>query len=232
MKRLIPWFSRIAGLARSPQRESALAAEVDSHIAMHVEDKMRAGLTAEQARREAILQLVGLERTKQAYRDRSTIPLVEAMFRDLRFALRQLRKNSGFAFTAILMLALGICANVAIFSFVDAVLMKPLPYRNPARLVSLYESNALGSQHSYRLCHNYGMAVRTTIDLPEPLHDQLRHLAERSGTSIRSLIVRAIEQTYPGTTKGHPVTGPLIRGTGKRGPHYPSDENPHDVVFS
>jgi hypothetical protein len=76
------------------------------------------------------------------------------------------------------------------------------------------------------------MAVRTTIDLPEPLHEQLRHRAERSGTSIRSLIVRAIEQTYPGTTKGHPVTGPLIRGTGKRGPRYPSDENPHDVVFS
>ena len=147
MKRLRAWLSRIAGLAGSPQRERALAAEIDSHIAMHVEDKMRAGLTAEQARREAILQLGGLERTKQAYRDRSTIPLLEALLRDLRFALRQLRKNSGFAFTAILMLALGICANVAIFSFVHAVLVKPLPYRNPARLVSLYESNALGSQY-------------------------------------------------------------------------------------
>jgi hypothetical protein len=76
------------------------------------------------------------------------------------------------------------------------------------------------------------MAVRTTIDIPEPLHDRLRDRAERSGASIRSLIVRAIEQTYPGTTKGRPVTGPLIRGSGKRGPRYPTDENPHDVVFS
>jgi macrolide transport system ATP-binding/permease protein len=106
MKRLRAWLSRIAGLALREQRERALAAEIDSHIAMHVEDKMRAGLTAEQARRDAILQLGGLESTKQAYRDRSTIPLLEALFRDVRFTLRLLRKNSGFAFTAILMLAL------------------------------------------------------------------------------------------------------------------------------
>ena len=57
------------------------------------------------------------------------------------------------------------------------------------------------------------MAVRTTIDIPEPLHDRLRDRAERSGTSIRSLIVHAIEQTYPGAAKGRRVTGPLIRSS-------------------
>jgi hypothetical protein len=76
------------------------------------------------------------------------------------------------------------------------------------------------------------MAVRTTIDIPEPLHDRLRHRAERTGASIRSLIVHALEQTYPGAAKGRPVTGPLIRNSGKRGPQYPTDENPHDLVFS
>ncbi len=65
------------------------------------------------------------------------------------------------------------------------------------------------------------MAVRTTVDIPEPLHDQLRRRAESSGTSIRSLIVSAIEQTYSGPRKGTPVTGPLIRGTGKLGPGSP-----------
>jgi hypothetical protein len=76
------------------------------------------------------------------------------------------------------------------------------------------------------------MPVRTTVDIPEPLHDRLRRRAESSGTSVRSLIVHALEQTYPGPKKGRQVTGPLIRGTGKRGPKYPTDENPHDFVFS
>lgn len=76
------------------------------------------------------------------------------------------------------------------------------------------------------------MAIRTTVDIPEPLHDELRRRAENSGASINSLIVRAIEQTYAEPCKGRPVTGPLIRGTGKRGPLYPTDENPHDLVFS
>jgi hypothetical protein len=76
------------------------------------------------------------------------------------------------------------------------------------------------------------MPVRTTVDIPEFLHDRLRQRAESSGASIRSLIVQAIEQTYPGVSKGRPVTGPLIRNSGKRGPLYPTDENPHDLIFS
>jgi hypothetical protein len=76
------------------------------------------------------------------------------------------------------------------------------------------------------------MAIRTTVDIPEPLHDRLRHRAERSGTSIRALIIRALEQVYSERKKGEYVTGPLISARGKRGPAYPRDENPHDLVFS
>ena len=80
------------------------------------------------------------------------------------------------------------------------------------------------------------MPVRTTVEIPDPLHDILRRQAERSGASIRSLIVRAIEQTYqqanPHPKKGKRVTGPMIKGHGKRGPAYPGDENPHDLIFS
>jgi hypothetical protein len=76
------------------------------------------------------------------------------------------------------------------------------------------------------------MAIRTTVDIPEPLHDKLRYRAERSGTSIRSLIVRAIEEVYTEESKGEYVTGPLIRGSGKLGPAFPVNENPHDIVFS
>jgi hypothetical protein len=76
------------------------------------------------------------------------------------------------------------------------------------------------------------MAVRTTVDIPEPLHNRLRHRAENSGTSIRSLIVSAIEQAYAEPGKKQPLTGPILRGSGKLGPRFPQDENPHDLVFS
>jgi hypothetical protein len=66
--------------------------------------------------------------------------MLDNLFRDVRFAIRQLRKNPGFTSTAILMLALGMCASVAIFAFVDAALLKPLPYRDSARLVGVFES--------------------------------------------------------------------------------------------
>jgi hypothetical protein len=76
------------------------------------------------------------------------------------------------------------------------------------------------------------MAVRTTVLIPEPLHQRLRQRAEESGTSMRALIVRAIEQTYSEPRKGRYVTGPLIKGKHKLGPRFPTDENPHDLVFS
>ena len=75
------------------------------------------------------------------------------------------------------------------------------------------------------------MAVRTTVDIPEPLHERLRDRAERSGTSIRSLIVRALEETYAEPKKGRRVTGALITCKGKRGPLFPVDETPHDLII-
>ena len=76
------------------------------------------------------------------------------------------------------------------------------------------------------------MPVRTTVDIPKPLHDELRHRAERSGTSIRALIIHAVEQVYSEGRKSAPVTGPLVSGRGKLGPQFPKDENPHELVFS
>jgi hypothetical protein len=76
------------------------------------------------------------------------------------------------------------------------------------------------------------MAIRTTVDIPEPLHDALRQRAAQSGTSMRALIIRALEETYSKKRKGAYVTGPFIKGKGKLGPAFPKDENPHDLVFS
>jgi hypothetical protein len=81
------------------------------------------------------------------------------------------------------------------------------------------------------------MPARTIVELPESLHERLKERAQTSGVSIRSLIVRAVEDVYADTGKkarktGRHVTLPLIPATGKRGPLYPVDENPHDLVFS
>ena len=76
------------------------------------------------------------------------------------------------------------------------------------------------------------MPARTTVELPESLHERLKQRSQTSGVSIRSLIVRAVEQTYAEPEKKRPVTGPLIRGGGKLGPLFPVDENPHDLIFS
>lgn len=141
MKMLRAWISRLAGLLPNARRERELADELEGHLQLHSDDNIRRGMSPEDARRDAVLKLGGIEPTKEIYRDRRGVPFLENAMQDVRYALRQLRKNPGFAATAIFILALGICASVSIFAFVDAALIKPLPYENPSRLISVYESS-------------------------------------------------------------------------------------------
>lgn len=143
MRRLRVLMRRLIGLVTTRRHEQELAAEIDSHLQMHIDDNLHAGMTATEARRNAILTLGGVEMTKQAYREQSTMPFFETVLQDLRFANQQLRKNLGFTLTAVLMLALGMCASVSIFAFVDATLIKPLPYTQPTRLASVTETVAM-----------------------------------------------------------------------------------------
>ena len=143
MKQLRAWWQRMRGLARDSSREQEMTDEIESHIRMQAEENERAGMSPVEARRAAIHKLGGLEPTRQAYRERDTLPLIENLLQDLRFALRQLAKNPGFAMTAILMLTLGIAASAALFAFVDAALLRPLPYQEPNRLAAVYEAAAL-----------------------------------------------------------------------------------------
>ena len=140
MKSMRSWMLRFAGIFFKQRREGDFADEIESHLQMQIEDNLRAGMSQDEARRQAILKLGGVEQTKQAYRERGTMPFVESVLQDLRFARRQLTKNPGFAFTAVFVLALGMGASIAIFAFVDAALLKPLPYRDTARLLFVTES--------------------------------------------------------------------------------------------
>lgn len=138
--KLRAWLLRCKGLFSKVAREREFADELESHLQMHIDDNIRAGMSPQEARRVAVMKLGGIDQTKEAYRDRAGIPFVESAVQDLRFTLRQLRKNPAFTFTATAMVALGIGASVAIFAFVDAALIKPLPYHNPSRLLYVTET--------------------------------------------------------------------------------------------
>src|SRR6266481_900792 len=137
MRLLRAWFLRLGGLFNRARRERELADELESHLQLHIEDNLRAGMTPVEARRQALLKLGGVEQTKEIYRDRWGIPLVESLIYDVRYGLRMLAKSPGFTAVAILTLALGIGANTTNFTLIDALLLRRLPVREPDRLVAL-----------------------------------------------------------------------------------------------
>ena len=137
MRRVRAWFIRITGIFNKSKRDRELSAELESHLQIHIDDNLRAGMSPQEARRRAIIKLGGIESTKENYRDRRSIPIIETFVQDIRFGLRMMRKNPGFTLVAILTLALGIGANTAIFSAVNGILIEHLPYLDASRLLEI-----------------------------------------------------------------------------------------------
>ncbi len=135
----MPAYRRIISTFRSLFRKGELERDLDEELASYLDlltaEKIRAGMSPEQARREARVELGGVEQVKENVREKRVGAMIDTLFQDIRYALRALRKDAGFAAVAILILAIGIGATTALFGTINTALLSRLPFQDPDRLV-------------------------------------------------------------------------------------------------
>lgn len=133
------WVERIFQRLRSSfshrQMDRELDMEMTSHLENAIEDNLKQGMPVEEARRQALVRFGGVEQARQQQREARGFPGLEILWLDLRYTFRTLRRDPTFAAIAILILALGIGANIAVFSVVNTILLRPLPFHDPQQLV-------------------------------------------------------------------------------------------------
>jgi putative ABC transport system permease protein len=145
MRKLRAIWIRFIGLLHSGSGNQDFSAELESHVAMHVDDGLRIGLAPEEARRQALLRLGGAEQVRQAYRERARLPWLDDLVGDLLYGVRTLTRQKAATAVAVLTLAIGIGASTAIFSAIKPILIDPLPYPHASRLMMLWETGKSGT---------------------------------------------------------------------------------------
>jgi putative ABC transport system permease protein len=137
MRALRVWLRRIAGTFDTRRRDRELAEEIESHLAMHIEDNIRQGMTPEDARRAAVLRLGNRTSLTEHYRAQRGLPLLDHIAQDVRYAGRTLRRAPGFAVVAVLTIALGVAGPTINFAMLKTWVLEPLPFEDPDGLVDV-----------------------------------------------------------------------------------------------
>jgi predicted permease len=128
--------------------DSELDAEMQGHLEMAVDENVRAGMTEEEARRQALIRFGGVQQARERHREARGLPFLDVLLLDLRYTFRTLKRDRAFTIVAVLILGLGIGANVAIFSVVDTILLRPLPFHNPQKLVRIVDLTGKSGESS------------------------------------------------------------------------------------
>ena len=142
--RLVEWSARVRAFVAGEALDRDFDDELASHLAMLTEDNVRSGMNHQEAKRAALLRLGNRESMAQRHRELRGLPTLDAVLQDVRYAIRSLRKDLGFAVFAALIIALGVGASVTVFSVVNAILIRPLPFPQADRLTWLPNSGLDG----------------------------------------------------------------------------------------
>ena len=205
VRRLRGIVIRFFGLVRRADSERELTQELESHLQLHIDDCVRSGVTPAEARRQAVLALGGVAQTKERYRDQRGVPFIEHFIQDLRFAARALGKSPGFASVAILTLAIGIGANVTVFSLASALLFKPLDIADPASAVHVFSGRSSNTPYSDYLTYRDGNSTLSSLGAYSFISLSLR------GPAASELVPGAVVSgNYFSTVGVRPTQGRLI----------------------
>lgn len=142
--RLQRTFNRLRAFFHKKPLDHELDAEMSAHLELAIEENLRRGLSPDEARRQALVSFGGIEQAREQHREARGLPALDTLAQDLRFAFRTLRRDRTFTIIAILILGLGIGSNVAVFSVVNTILLRPLPFRDPQQLTWLVTNGGKG----------------------------------------------------------------------------------------
>lgn len=207
------WASRVWSWGRMQRIDSDFCEELETHLALLVEENLRLGMTLAEARRRAALHLGGMAQLRESHREQRGLPFFEGLLQDLRFAFRLLRKDRGYTVAASIALALGIGANTAVFTIFSAVVLKPLPVPDPQDLVTVWRTTPQRpgglfsfADYVYYRDHN-GVFSSIAAETPEHLHLAASSAAVVTVTAAEPLMGVFITSNYLETFGVRPIAG-------------------------